>query len=243
MNAEAATRSGGDAVLVLLPGLDGSGRLFEPLLPHLPLHIEPLIVRYPPDEVLSYDDLAAHVMRRLPEGRPFVVLGESFSGPVALRVASHSPEGLRGVILCASFIRNPMRAVPHIAAHLVRPMLMRFQPPFVRLKAVVAGYASSELNRLLRAAHGPVRPEVAASRVRELLRVDATRELVACNVPIMYLAGRSDRVVRRHNIRAILEVRPEVEVAEVEAPHLVLQTAPAEAAAAIVNFVTKTAID
>jgi len=43
--------------LVLLPGMDGTGILFEPLLNVLPREWEPIVVRYPPDEARGYDEL------------------------------------------------------------------------------------------------------------------------------------------------------------------------------------------
>src|SRR4051812_43266913 len=93
--------------VVLLPGLDGTGTLFGPVLDHLPPDLRPLVVTYPTEEPLGYEQLLAHVLERLPTSAPFVLLGESFSGPLALMASSRSPVGLRGVILCASFVRNP----------------------------------------------------------------------------------------------------------------------------------------
>jgi hypothetical protein len=43
--------------LILLPGLDGTGDLFHPLLSVMPSHLQTRIIRYPPDRLLSYDDL------------------------------------------------------------------------------------------------------------------------------------------------------------------------------------------
>ena len=43
--------------LVLLPGMDGTGVLFEPLLEVLPCEFEPIVVRYPPDKALGYEAL------------------------------------------------------------------------------------------------------------------------------------------------------------------------------------------
>ena len=36
-----------------------------------------------------------------------MLLGESFSGPIAAAIAAAPPPGLRGLILCATFLRNP----------------------------------------------------------------------------------------------------------------------------------------
>lgn len=39
--------------LLMLPGMDGTGRLFAPLLPHLPAAIDPRVLSYPPDLPLA----------------------------------------------------------------------------------------------------------------------------------------------------------------------------------------------
>ena len=75
-------RTGGEKVqmtsLVLLPGLDGTGLLFQPLIDCLPEDIQPVVVAYPKELQLGYAELLPLVLDSLPPG-PFVLLGESFS--------------------------------------------------------------------------------------------------------------------------------------------------------------------
>ena len=81
--------------LVLLPGLDGTGLLFQPLVECLPDAIEPVVVSYPPDQKLGYEELLPLVLERLPAA-PFVLLGESFSGPLAVMAAATAPRASAG---------------------------------------------------------------------------------------------------------------------------------------------------
>jgi pimeloyl-ACP methyl ester carboxylesterase len=97
-------------VLVLLPGMDGTGLLFEPFLKALK-GFEPLVLRYPRG-LTDYADCVAYARARLPKERPFLLLGESFSGPVAIALAAERPAGLRGLVLCSTFARNPRPAWP-----------------------------------------------------------------------------------------------------------------------------------
>ncbi len=94
-------------VLVLLPGLDGTGKLFAEFLKALDSSIGTLVVTYPKDVPMNYDQLEALVTAALPTDRPFVLLGESFSGPLAIRIAARRPEFLVGLVLCVTFARNP----------------------------------------------------------------------------------------------------------------------------------------
>ena len=52
--------------LVLLPGLDGIGLLFEPLLRVLPSSFSPIVISYPPEEPLAYAELVPYVKSRIP---------------------------------------------------------------------------------------------------------------------------------------------------------------------------------
>ena len=74
--------------LLLLPGMDGTGRLFGPLLRALPPALSPVVVAYPVDQPYGYAELLPLVEAAAPAGAEFVVLGESFSGPLALLLAS-----------------------------------------------------------------------------------------------------------------------------------------------------------
>lgn len=157
--------------LVLLPGMDGTGELFAPLLGALPPD-RASVVAYPRDVVLSYDELVAFVVQRLPVEEPFVLVAESFSGPIAVRVAAQHPAGLRGVVLCANFVVGPL-PFSRALVHAVRP----FKIGASSLQASVLtwrllGSAGSPLRGPLMEAVASVEPEVMAARV-EVEDVDA----------------------------------------------------------------------
>jgi pimeloyl-ACP methyl ester carboxylesterase len=222
--------------LVLLPGLDGTGVLFGPLVRALPPTLTPHVVAYPPDLCLGYPELLPLVLAALASDGDFVLLGESFSGPLALLAAVRRPPNVRGVVLCASFVRKPVRLVPRCARGLVSPLLCRLFPAFALFKALVGGYSSRELRGLMAKAHAMVSPAALACRLRAVLEVDVSEELRACPVPLLYLAGARDHVVPRHNLRGIARLRPDVQSVVLPTPHLVLQTRPVEAAKALADF-------
>ncbi len=222
--------------LVLLPGMDGTGVLFRPLADALSPELEPVVVTYPTDEPLSYGELLPLVLRHLPLSGEFIVLGESFSGPLALAVAVGHPPGLVGVVLAGSFVANPIRSLPAWAAVLSRPWLFRLVPTTLRRWNSLGIGVRPELRALFAEAQAPVRPAVWALRGREIVAVDARSALSDCPVPVLYLSGRRDRIVRAHNLELIRRLRPDVQVVALDAPHLLLQTAPTAAAAAISAF-------
>ena len=217
-------------LLVLLPGLDGSGELFgsftAALLPELP----PLLISYPRDQVLDYRELTDYVRARLPRGQPFVVLGESFSGPVAIALAASEPD-CAGLILAGSFARNP---------HSLLSGMQRFAallPVWPSLTPVIAPLLLGR-QRLpaLRQVVAQVAPAVLRGRVHEVLTVDYSKQMTMVRVPVLYLQAAQDRVVPGSAARHLQALCPAMQVVSLPGPHLLLQTLPHQAADAVRAF-------
>lgn len=226
----------GELLLLLLPGLDGTGKLFTRFVEHLPANIAPRVVPLPMDRPRGYADLVASMRQHLPVRQRFALLAESFSGPIALHLAAERPAGLVGVVLIASFHRRP--AAGWLAA--LGPFAtLAFQrpPPGWAVRHFLAGFdAPAELVAEIRSAVAEVPPVVMATRVRDALCVDATDALAACPVPLLYLSGSDDRLLRRAVVRDMNERLPALEHRELEAPHLVLQRRPRETAELVSEF-------
>ncbi len=220
--------------IVLLPGLDGTSFLFRPLLEHLTL--SPVVVDYPQALPNDYSDLLPTVIDALPSDRAYILLGWSFSGPLALMAAATRPAGLLGIVMCASFVQKPVFYLPSFVRQLARPSLFRYMARLTRVKALLSGYSTPALSTLVARAHASVPPEVMAQRVRATLTVDVQPELDSCHVPILYLGSTRDFVVPRRNARRILRSRADVRAVFIPGPHLALAVNPKEAASALGAF-------
>jgi pimeloyl-[acyl-carrier protein] methyl ester esterase len=226
--------------LVLLPGMDGSEAMFAPFVRAAPPDIDPITVGYPAGGANTYRELLPAVQAVLPRERPFHLLGWSFGGPLALMAAAARPPMLRGVILAASFVTRPVPYLPAWARHLARPWLFRLYPAASQLKALIGGHATPDLRRRLADAHRGAGPEALACRVREALSIDATPELKACPVPLLYLRADADEVIPASHADRIRQQIPTLEIADITGPHLALVTNPAAAWKAITAFLART---
>ena len=223
--------------LVLLPGLDGTGLLFAPLVEAFGLSVETIVVSYPCDRKLGYEELLPFVMEALPRDSPFALLGESFSGPLALMAAAERPAGLTGIVLSASFVRSPYPWLPAWAGHLGAYPLLRIAPDSALFSILLGNFSTPALRALLQRARAVVSAGILAHRIGCALQIDMTRELAECHVPILYLKARHDLVVPAHNAAAIRAANPAVRVRELPAPHTLLQAQPSLAAAELKAFV------
>jgi pimeloyl-[acyl-carrier protein] methyl ester esterase len=220
--------------LLLLPGMDGTGQLFTPLLTALPPTLSAVAFSYPPDEPLGYEELLPLIESAAPHGN-FVVVGESFSGPLALMLAARRPQGLRGVVLCASFVQFPLK-VPERWRAMLRPWMFRWQPLWLLSWTLLGCHGFGKLGQLLRTAVRSVSPEALAARARAVARLDVTAELRLCPVPILYLQAADDMVVRPRNWEVVQSVRPDATLKVLPGPHLVLQVSPCAAVKELVAF-------
>jgi len=233
------TPRSGQFTLVLLPGLDGTGRLFQGLLAALPPEIDPLVISFPGDVEADYAALEARVVELLPKDRRFALLGESFSGPLALRLAARADANLVAIILVASFIKRPVIWAPRFVRHLLHPFMARAPIPLPLLQWLVMGEdPSAALVEMTLASLRSVDPAVLTTRAKAALGVDATVAFLHCPVPVLYLGGTRDRLISPGTPARLQALRPDLDCVMLEAPHFVLQRAPTQAAAAIIEFLS-----
>jgi pimeloyl-ACP methyl ester carboxylesterase len=222
--------------LVLLPGLDGTEVFFRPLLPLLPEWLKPLIVTFPTTGANDYPDLFRIAQSALESAEQFYVLGWSFSGPLALMLAADNPTKVRGVFLCASFVRSPHAFLPWLrfaakppAIHFMR--LARRTPLFLRRQP------ADPLYRDKSATLARVPSRVIAERIQAILALDARDYLRHCPKPVLYLAGSRDRVVPRRNGVEVLRGSPSAKLVTIDGAHMALYTNPRAAVQEIVRYI------
>jgi len=226
--------------LLLLPGMDGTGKLFSDFVTMLPGWIEPQLVGYPRDQKLSYEELVPILKSVIPSDRPFVVLAESFSTPLAVRFAAEKPKNLRGLVLCAGFSRPPSRGILSRIAVALGPICFSFGlPKYVCRHFLVGDDAPTALVDKVCEIVSSVPAGVLAHRLRSVMTCDVDRELLTISIPMLCIAGIEDRLLHISSIEKLKQMKPDVPLARIHAPHLILQAKPHEATDVVVPFLRK----
>jgi pimeloyl-[acyl-carrier protein] methyl ester esterase len=224
---------------VLLPGLDGTEVFFRPLVAALPEWVKPVIVTYPTSGANHYSALLAIVLAAVEDSEDFYVLGWSFSGPLALMLAAKEQSRVRGVILCASFVRPPLPGLAWLRFAVTAPVVHLLR--LARRVPLLLSSCSTEMFRRDKAATWiRVPSRILAARARAILALDARGCLGGCFRPVLYLAGSRDRVIPRRTVEEIVGELPSTKGVTVDGPHLALYTNPRAAVRAIVAFIKDT---
>lgn len=222
--------------LCILPGLDGTTRMLRDFIAAVrPSFSIVKAIAYPTEIVLGYRDLEAHARAALPCDAPFVLLGESFSGPVAISIAADPPPNLIGLVLSTTFARAPVPMLAPFAP------LTRFAPtrtmPTAVLSAVLLGrWSTSALRQTLRAALDEVAPAVQRSRAAAAMRIDVSDRLAHIAVPTLSLKANHDRLLRAGASRQLMAGIANARQVALDGPHLLLQIRTDRCAEAIARF-------
>jgi pimeloyl-ACP methyl ester carboxylesterase len=219
---------------VLLPGLYGSDQLWRPFLEAAPTGHTLFPVSYPDDVPTGFAELEEYVRSILPEEVSFIMIAESFSGPVAIRIAASPPANMLALVLC-----NTFAVAPYTSAWAAFPWktLFRIPGPTMIIRRYMAGRSApdslvDQIRSLVLASDAAV----LAARMRLVLRVDVRAHLSRIELPVLYLRGTGDRLLPGRSLQAICAQLPGLTISVVNAPHLTLQRAPAESWQAIERF-------
>jgi pimeloyl-[acyl-carrier protein] methyl ester esterase len=208
--------------LVVLPGLDATGTLHDDFLQAAKGVFDSACVLAYPHDRLDYTGLEAWVRTRLPLDSRFILLGESFSGPVAVAIASNPPPELCGLVLSTSFASAPVRWATPLAT-LIRAAPLPVPPMRVLSPLLLGSWSTERLERALRAAVQSVPPSLLRFRASLALQSDVSSLLPRISVPTLCMRATNDRLLSTSCSRQIATAIPHCTSHNIDGPHLLLQ--------------------
>lgn len=230
-------------VLILLPGLSGTSELMKWIVPFLEPYFSLRLVNLPESKTAgdqNYDQLASYIYNQhiaCEEGSCWI-LGESFSGPIAITLAKQYPQHVAGIVLAATFAACPNK-LAHKLKNLVFMILhWRFAYQWGGL-LFLCGVRAFKLSKKMRRT---IFSELSRSSYQTTK--DRLLTVVSCDVrsylplaqPVLYLNAKHDWLVWKHALATLYHLQPDMEVHSFESPHLVLQFQPQETAQIIIKF-------
>lgn len=222
--------------LVLMPGLDGTGKLFAPLIPWLEAHFDLLVVTYP--DLNSFQEYIDCAQNQLPAEPGFSLLAESFSGPVAMALMAHRPAQIGPSILCATFARSPLASLTAMSNHVPEQMFsIGALSEFCMDVYEVDDEDYSETQPLPLNVTEQIDGSVLKHRISVLSRIDVSALLPQIEAPVLCLHGLRDRIVSDQDAQMIEDFLPGARRVNIDAPHLLLQTRPEECTRQIIEHI------
>ena len=222
--------------LLILPGMDGTGLLLNPFIECLGGRVDARLFDYPTHVIQTYEEIINSVEAVLPtSGEDFVILAESFAGPVALSLAQKGVPGLRALILIVSFATTPRHFLLQLTRLLPMKTLLRLPVPRRFSSNMMLGRNAPEkiMDKLLEVFY-MISPEVLASRLDQMRNFRIPQEVI--DLPAMYLQATKDLLIPDSSVNDIQSILPQLEVHRIEGPHLILDTHPKTCARLVAGF-------
>ena len=209
--------------VLLIPGMDGTGKLFRPLLDELPSDMD--------TQVICLNDLAAQTpieqaleIASLIGSEEVIILSESYSGYIAYHLSLLPNLNIKHVIFAASFLENPTwfsRLNRLLPLNLVRSGLI----PDIILSPVL--FSQRNNKNLVKLFMSSLK-SVSNSTLRQ--RLNAIANLVRPNESVLvqctYVQASNDYLVSKRTVDVFKELCININVVKANGGHFIVQSNP-----------------
>ncbi|MEZ5443185.1 MAG: alpha/beta fold hydrolase [Lysobacterales bacterium] len=239
MKSQTGPTDGPPSSAWLLPGLDGDGALRSAFITAMAPQMRVHPLSYPSSGPNHYAALQRVLASSLGGADEYILIAESFGGPLACAIATTAPPGLRGLVLVASFLRRPLgrlgpiarlfpiQAAKRVPEWVLRTLLFDAQSAPGAVATTLAAVQSLPLWRL-------------AERRAAALSVDARGWLQAVKVPVLIVQAGADRILSQACRAELANALPSAQTILMDGPHALLQSRPCECAEVITRWCQET---
>ncbi len=216
--------------LVLLPGMDGTGKLFEDFLSFYDGDHQ--VIPLPEEGGQSTNELAKYILSHLPSEN-IILLAESFSGSIVPSLLKKSDSNIKGVIFVASFISCPNPVLVSIARYLPIKLLARIPGAglFHRFFFLGSSVSTKTLNKFCNVIDS-LPTQTLINRLKNMKNLPK-RFSFSTDIPCVYLKPTRDKLVPKAKMVQIESVFNNSSHTYIDGPHFILQSKPEEMAAQI----------
>jgi len=215
--------------------MDGTGDCFGPFLEHLDSSIPRTVISYNTQRPFDYSELEIQVRNQLPTDETFVILGESFSGPIAISIAANPPANLIGAIFVCTFASNPLPIFNGVQA-IIAKLPLKLAPFFIIQHFILGRYSTPSLKKMLAQAIAKINNGVFQIRAKAALNVDYSNLARQIKIKCLSIVASEDLLISKATSEHLAQSIQEIEVERIKAPHFVLQVAPQLAAPTVQRF-------
>jgi surfactin synthase thioesterase subunit len=225
-----------DLTLVFLPGMDGTGKLFAPLLNQLH-DFQCHVISLPQSGAQDYATLTNHVKSQLPKSN-FIIIAESFSGPIAARLSQQNIVDLKGIVFVATFLSSPNKILLSLVKYLPIKSLMKLPLADFFIKMLFLG---KQVNQSLLEKFKTIVNQVPTNVLKQRMQTMQNLKFQAftSSVPSMYIQSNQDRLVTKSKVNEFQKCFVQIEIQNINGPHFILQAHPKNTAGIITTLSMK----
>lgn len=203
-----------------MPGLDGTGLLFKPLLALFPKTIDVCVVDL---NSLQQESMVDSIVEQVGQGN-CVILAESFSGHIAYQMAQRLQAQVKKLVIVASFLRCPSRLTLFRKLLPIVLIKKRILPNRLLNYLAFGNRATADTISLFYHAINEVEDGTLKGRLDLVHRLKS--EPRKLQVPCIYIGATDDYLIRKTSYQDFQDLFSNFEHDVVEGGHFLVQSNP-----------------
>ena len=209
--------------ILFLPGLDGTGLLFEDLLAQLPTTVDVEVISMDELSGSSYVEQAKEIATNV-RGAKILLVAESYSGRVAYELCELLGSNIKGIVFIASFIETPSTISK--LARFIPVMLLKPHSASIWLlgKVGFSGFGNERLIRRVFSSISVADKTKLKSRLINIANLSSASK--KHTTPIVYIRPSHDWLVDTKAVETVCTVFTSAEVVTLQGGHFIAQSDP-----------------
>ncbi|WP_371196392.1 alpha/beta fold hydrolase [Glaciecola sp. SC05] len=210
--------------ILLLPGMDGTGIMFEPFIKLLPSSADVQIVKLIQEIDVSFEEQAKELVANIK--KETIIIGESYSGLIAHEIGKIAPDSIKHIVFAASFLEQPSSLAKF--GKLVPKAMLNYSlyPEFMVKEMLFGKYSSQYLMDLFHRAMSNVPLDLLEYRIKQISNLNPIESV--SSIPSSYLQASDDRLVSGNAAKVFKKAYANIELKQLDGSHFVLQTNPSD---------------
>ena len=208
--------------ILLLPGMDGTGVLFDPFVKALPNSTEVQVAKLIQEKDISFEEQASVLLGQVKHNT--IIVAESYSGLIAHELGKLAPESIKHIVFAASFLERPS-ILAKFGNLMPKSMLdYTLYPKPIIMQVLFGKYRTPYVMKLFERAMADVSVDLLAFRIKQLCNLKKIEQL--SDIPATYLQAEQDRLVCNGAVDVFERVYTNLNCKTVPGSHFLLQTNP-----------------
>jgi hypothetical protein len=184
----------------------------------------------------DFDQIVSHIESQIPKSRPFVIVAESFGGPIAVKLLQ-KPLPVKACVFCATFIKAPRPLLLNLTRFLPLNSLLKLPLPKALIKWGLVGMPHKTPNNVIDLVGKTVKTldsKQMVNRIKMLSKLDVEPLLKHLpQINYCYIKATKDKLVPANCVKPFEKEIKTLQVNEVEGGHFILQSNPQDCWAVI----------
>ncbi|WP_462168577.1 alpha/beta fold hydrolase [Pseudoalteromonas lipolytica] len=213
--------------LILLPGMDGTGKLFEPILASLPSNLDAQVITL---SSLQGNDIKsqAEEVARLIGKQEVIIFAESYSGSIAYELAQFESVNIKHIVFAASFLSRPSYFSKFGAITPLFILRLNLVPSFILSWLFFGSLKRNDQVKLFKQALKLVPNSTLKARLKIIASLTEPEKQI--KVPCTYIQATKDKLVNPESITVFQRLCVNLKTERVIGGHFIAQSNPKKCA-------------